>query len=90
MKKKINYNVIGVMSGEEELDWYVFVGKYWDVFFFRVVGIVYGFIFLMEVVWVFGNLWKDGWKLWRIFKLWSRGSLGVWFNRLGWVGWGIY
>ncbi|CAH3124641.1 unnamed protein product [Pocillopora meandrina] len=31
----------------------------------------------MEVARVLGNLRKDGWKLRRTFKLWSRGSPGV-------------
>lgn len=86
MKKKINYNVIAAMSGEEEPDRYVLVGKHRDAFFFRAAGTVHGSTLLMEVARVLGNLQKDGWKLRRTFKLWSRGSPGVRFNRLGRVG----
>lgn len=81
MENKLIYNVIGMIFGKEEFDWYVIVGNYWDLWFFGVVDVLSGIMVMNEVVCVLGIFLKKGWRLWWIIKICSWG--GEEFNLIG-------
>lgn len=57
------YNVIGMIYGKEELDRYVFIGNYRDVWVYGVIDVFIGIFVIVEIGCVFGELLKIGWRL---------------------------
>lgn len=82
---KFIYNVIGIIYGCEELDRYVLIGSYWDVWFLGVVDFLSGIVVLLEILCVVSKMFWEGWRFWWILKFCSWGVEE--FGLIGLIEW---